>query len=138
MATCGRVVYLLIFITAGLYASLLLLSSMWGWQSTANTLIYACGILFIVRAVFASRTAIRRLSADAPGQPWPASEKFFAIGDAVALVSLACTAQLLASGDHRLGTPVVPFGMGLAIAYVFYLVAVCLRLSNKKMCIDST
>ncbi len=128
IAKYGRVLYLLMFVVAGLYASLLLLTSMWGWQSAANSLIYACGILFIVRAIFASRTAITRLRAGAPPSgPRRSSDTFFAIGDGIALGSLACTALVLSTGDYRLTTPVVPFGVGLAGAYLFYLIAVLLR-----------
>jgi hypothetical protein len=131
-AKYGRALYVLVFIAAGSYASLLLLTSMWGWQNAGNTLIYACGILFIVRAVFASRAAIARLrGADLPAGPRRTSDTFFAIGDGIALGSLACTALLLSTGDYRLATPVVPFGMGLAGAYLFYLIAVFTRLTNK-------
>ena len=127
-----RVVYVLMFVTGGLYATLLLLSSMWGRQSTANTFIYACGVIFIVRAVFASRSGVLRLrSADATAVPRRTSDLVFAVGDGIALGFLACTAHLLVTGDHWLGTPVTPFGLGLVIAYLIYLVAVCLRFNNK-------
>ena len=133
-----RVVYVLMFLAGGIYASLLLLSSMWGKQSAANTLIYACGVIFIVRAVFASRAGIQRLrDANAPAAPRRTSDMVFAVGDGIALGFLACTAHLLATGDHRLGTPVVPFGMGLALAYLFYLVAACLRFSDKRRAMNT-
>jgi len=132
LAKYGRLLYELVFIVAGLYASLLLYSAMSGWQSTRNTLIYACGILFIFRAVMASRATILRIRGGGqPATSGRASRTFFTIGDAIAVVSLACTAWVLSSGDHRLATPVVPFGMGLAGAYLFYLIAVCLRISHR-------
>jgi len=128
----GRLLYVLVFAVAGLYALLLLLTAMWGRQSAQNTLIYACGILFIVRAVFASRAAMQRIrSAGPPVQSRRASRLLFAIGDAIALGSLAWTAHMLTTGDHSLGVPVAPFGMGLAAAYLFYLIAVCLRISER-------
>ena len=127
-----RVLYVLVFAVAGLYASLLLYSAMSGWQNSQNTLIYACGILFIVRAVMASRAAILRIRGDEqPAKSGRVSRIFFTSGDAIALVSLACTAWVLSTGDHRLGTPVVPFGLGLAAAYPLYLIAVCLRIAEK-------
>jgi hypothetical protein len=132
LAKYGRLLYVLVFSVAGLYASLLLLSAMWGWQSTPNTLIYACGILFIVRAGFASRAAILRIrGASPPAESQRASRTLFTIGDGIAVGSLAWTAHMLIRGDYRLGTPVVPFGMGLAAAYLFYLIAVCLRIADK-------
>jgi hypothetical protein len=42
------------------------------------------------------------------------------------------TAQVLATGDHRLEAPVVPFGMELAVAYLFYLIAVCRKLTGHE------
>ena len=132
LAKLGRLLYVLVLAIAGLYALLLLLSAMWGRPSTQNTLIYACGILFIVRAAFASRAAIQRMrGVPPPAESRRASRALFTIGDAIALVSLAWTARMLAVGDYRLGIPVVPFGMGLAGAYLFYLIAVCLRIADK-------
>ena len=131
LAKYGHLLYVLVFTAAGLYALLLLFTAMWGWQSAQNTLIYACGTLFIVRAGFASRAAMLRiLGARPPAESQRASRTLFTIGDAIALASLAWTAQMLITGDHRLGTPVVPFGMGLASAYLFYLIAVCLRIAD--------
>ena len=132
LAKYGRLLYVLVFTIAGLYALLLLVSALWGWQSTSNTLIYACGILFIARAVFSSRAGIQRIrAAGPPVQRQRASRTSFAIGDAIAVGSLAWTALSLSAGDDRLGTPVVPFGVGLAGAYLFYLIAVCLRISER-------
>jgi len=132
IAGYAHALYGLVFLLAGLYASLLLLTSMWGWQNSANSLIYACGILFIVRAGFAARVVIVRMRAGITAKTRPPFDWLFAIGDAVAVGSLAWTAQLLATGDHRLDTSVVPFGMGLAVAYLFYLIAVCRKLTGHE------
>ena len=131
LAKFVRVLYALLLVVAGLYALLLLLASMLGRQSTQNTLIYACGILFIARAIFASRTTILRArAANVLAEPRRISRYFLIFGDAIAIASLLRTAQIFWTVDHRLGTPVVPFGIGLAGAGLMYLIAVCLQFSE--------
>jgi hypothetical protein len=127
--------YVLVFLAAALYASLLLLTAMQGLQSTQNSLVYACGIIFIFRAAFAARAAILRLRSPAEAQPKAGfrriSATMFGIGDLFAVASLILTARILWIGDFRLNAPVVPFGMGLAIGYLFYLFAIALRFADK-------
>lgn len=128
----GHLVYLAVFVLAGLYASLLLLATINGLHSEQNSLIFGCGVFFIARAIFASRAALlrkRALEETPPSAlPWHASDTVFTIGDIAAVGSLALTAWVFATNQDRMGAPLAPFGIGLAIAYPFYLAATLQRL----------
>ena len=134
-ARAGHVIYLAVFILAGSYASLLLLTAMRGLHNAQNTAIFGCGVFFIVRAVFAARASLFRIRALGEAQPdpvpWLASEKVFAMGDVFTVGSLGLTARVFWTNEDRLYTPVAPFGIGLAIASPFYLAATFQRLRQE-------
>ena len=135
LARFGFGVYLAVFVLAGLYASLLLLAAMRGYHNAHNTIIFGCGVVFIVRAFFASRAAlfrIRELGGEPPAAlPWLASDTVFAIGDVIAVGSLALTAWAFWTNQDRLDAPVAPFGIGIATAYPFYFAATFRRLRQE-------
>jgi len=135
VAKLGLVLYVAVFVLAACYASLLLWAAMRGLHGASNTLIFGCGALFIVRAIFATRAGLLRLrelsGAQPAAVPWAASDKVFAIGDVVAVGSLALTAWVFSTNEDRMGAPMAPFGTGLAIAYPFYFAATFRRLRRE-------
>jgi hypothetical protein len=135
LATLGFGIYLAVFVVAGLYASMLLLVAMNGYHSAQNSLIFGCGLVFITRAIFASRTALLRIRALRSAHPgalnWTANDTVFAIGDVFAVGSLAWTAWVFAHNENRMGAPVAPFGIGLATAYPFYFAATFRRVRQE-------
>jgi hypothetical protein len=68
-ARLGLKLYVAVFVLAGAYASLLLLAAMRGLHNAQNSIIFGCGILFIVRAFFASRAGIVRVRELADPEP---------------------------------------------------------------------
>jgi hypothetical protein len=134
-ARLGLKLYVAVFVLAGAYASLLLLAAMRGLHNAQNSIIFGCGILFIIRAFFASRAGIVRVRELADPEPaalaWVASDTVFAIGDVIAVISLALTAWAFWTNQNRLEVPVAPFGIGIAIAYPFYFAATFRRLRHE-------
>jgi hypothetical protein len=135
LARLGLKLYVGVFVLAGLYASLLLLAAMRGLHNDRNTIIFGCGILFIVRAFFASRAGIWRIREFAVPEPaalaWVVSDTVFAIGDLIAVISLALTAWAFWTNQNRLDAPVAPFGIGIAAAYPLYFAAAFRRLRHE-------
>jgi hypothetical protein len=131
-ARLGLKLYVAVFALAGLYASLLLVAALRGLHNARNTIIFGCGLVFIVRAVFALRAGIwrvRELAAPQPGAlSWVASDTVFAIGDVIAVVSLGLTAWAFWTNHDRLEAPVAPFGIGIAASYPFYFAAAIQRI----------
>lgn len=134
-ARVGHIFYLVVFVLAGLYATLLLLAAMRGFHNERNTAIFGCGIIFIARAFFASRAALFRIRAlgepEPASIPWLASDTVFAIGDLIAVGSLGLTAWAFWTNQDRFDAPVAPFGIGIAIAYPFYFAATFRRLRQE-------
>ena len=123
--------YGLLFLASGLYACLLLLTAAQGWQNARNTLIFACVIVFIIRAFFVARDSIRRAAAPAERVATRPSSVLLTLGDLVVVASLILTAYVFLSSTSRLDSPTAPLGVGICIGYLFYLVAVPVRLAGK-------
>jgi hypothetical protein len=127
--------YVAVFVLAGLYASLLLLAAMRGYHNAQNTIIFGCGVIFIVRACFAARAGIfrfRALGEEPPKpSPWLASDTIYVTGDVIAVGSLGLTAWAFLTNENPLDAPVAPFGIGIATAYPFYFAATFRRLRQE-------
>ena len=127
----ARVSYGLLFLASGLYASLLLLTAAMGGQNLRNTLTCACVIIFIIRAFFVTRDSFRRAAAPTERITPRPSSVLLTLGDLVVLTSLILTAYVFLSSKDRLDSPTAPLGVGISIGYLFYLVAVPMRLAGK-------
>jgi len=127
----GRFFYGVLFLVSGLYAFLLFATAASGRQNARNTIVFGCLIVFITRAWFVTRDTLLRPAHpdERPARtPW---STLLTLGDLIVLGSLIATVYVFATSENPIDSPTAPLGLGISIGYLFYLVAVPMRIAAK-------